>query len=224
MLNKPGSGFQFQRPEDRPGPAGPGQAAEAPGLDETHRGRPGELLPGGDRRHAGCQGRAGRSRQPAIRAWSWPAGWGPTALLRERLADGLSRHGATVYYPRTEFCTDNAAMIAFTGCLRLAAAPDAFRDLYVSGPSPLAAGRTAALTRGSSRKNDGYDFSARPPHPHHRWHLGVGAAHAADRQHRSGYGHRYPACCAQRSDRGHAGLQGGNPPHQVPWWPIAASI
>jgi N6-L-threonylcarbamoyladenine synthase len=46
--------------------------------------------------------------------------------------DGLSRHGATVYYPRTEFCTDNAAMIAFTGCLRLTAAPDGFGDLFVT--------------------------------------------------------------------------------------------
>jgi N6-L-threonylcarbamoyladenine synthase len=58
-------------------------------------------------------------------------GVGANRLLRERLADGLSRHGATVYYPRTDFCTDNAAMVAFTGCLRLAAAPDAFRDLHV---------------------------------------------------------------------------------------------
>jgi N6-L-threonylcarbamoyladenine synthase len=58
-------------------------------------------------------------------------GVGANRLLRERLAAGLSRHGATVYYPRTGFCTDNAAMIAFTGCLRLAAAPDAFGDLHV---------------------------------------------------------------------------------------------
>jgi N6-L-threonylcarbamoyladenine synthase len=59
-------------------------------------------------------------------------GVGANRLLRERLADGLSRHGATVYYPRIGFCTDNAAMIAFTGCLRLAASPDAFQDLQVA--------------------------------------------------------------------------------------------
>ena len=59
-------------------------------------------------------------------------GVGANRLLRERLTDRLSRHGATVYYPRTEFCTDNAAMIAFTGCMRLAAAPDAFGDLHVT--------------------------------------------------------------------------------------------
>lgn len=58
-------------------------------------------------------------------------GVGANRLLRERLVSGLSRYGATVYYPRIGFCTDNAAMIAFTGCLRLAAAPDAFTDLQV---------------------------------------------------------------------------------------------
>ncbi len=29
--------------------------------------------------------------------------------------------GVAVYYPRTEFCTDNGAMIAYAGALRLAA-------------------------------------------------------------------------------------------------------
>jgi N6-L-threonylcarbamoyladenine synthase len=28
---------------------------------------------------------------------------------------------AQLYFPRTEFCTDNGAMIALAGCLRLAA-------------------------------------------------------------------------------------------------------
>jgi N6-L-threonylcarbamoyladenine synthase len=41
--------------------------------------------------------------------------------LRERL-DALAREeGARAYYPRPAFCTDNGAMIAFAGCLRLAA-------------------------------------------------------------------------------------------------------
>ncbi len=29
--------------------------------------------------------------------------------------------GGEVFYPRPEFCTDNGAMIAYAGCLRLAA-------------------------------------------------------------------------------------------------------
>jgi len=39
--------------------------------------------------------------------------------LRERLAHAARRQGARVYYPRIEFCTDNAAMIAVAGLARL---------------------------------------------------------------------------------------------------------
>jgi N6-L-threonylcarbamoyladenine synthase len=41
--------------------------------------------------------------------------------LRARLAEAVRRQGARVYYPRIEFCTDNAAMIAVAGLARLAA-------------------------------------------------------------------------------------------------------
>jgi N6-L-threonylcarbamoyladenine synthase len=41
--------------------------------------------------------------------------------LRERLTEVVRRRGGRVYYPRTEFCTDNAAMIAVAGLARLAA-------------------------------------------------------------------------------------------------------
>ena len=41
--------------------------------------------------------------------------------LRQRLAEAARRHGARVYYPRIEFCTDNAAMIAVAGLARLQA-------------------------------------------------------------------------------------------------------
>ena len=41
--------------------------------------------------------------------------------LRERLAEVVRRRGGRVYYPRIEFCTDNAAMIAVAGLARLAA-------------------------------------------------------------------------------------------------------
>jgi len=42
-------------------------------------------------------------------------------LLRERMTREASRHGARVFYPRLEFCTDNAAMIAVAGLARLEA-------------------------------------------------------------------------------------------------------
>jgi len=41
--------------------------------------------------------------------------------LRGRLTDAVSAYGGRVYYPRIEFCTDNAAMIAVAGLARLAA-------------------------------------------------------------------------------------------------------
>ncbi len=41
--------------------------------------------------------------------------------LRERIDQMVGSHGARVYYPRLEFCTDNAAMIAVAGLARLTA-------------------------------------------------------------------------------------------------------
>jgi N6-L-threonylcarbamoyladenine synthase len=58
-------------------------------------------------------------------------GVGANRALRGQLRAELSRTGATVYYPRTEFCTDNGAMIAFTGCQRLALAPAAYSSIRV---------------------------------------------------------------------------------------------
>lgn len=41
--------------------------------------------------------------------------------IRSRLQEMADEIGSRVYFPRLEFCTDNGAMIAFAGCLRLAA-------------------------------------------------------------------------------------------------------
>ena len=40
--------------------------------------------------------------------------------LRERLAEALGKDGAQVIYPAPSLCTDNGAMIAYAGALRLA--------------------------------------------------------------------------------------------------------
>ena len=48
-------------------------------------------------------------------------GVGANRHLRARMLAMGERHGARVVYPRAEFCTDNAAMIALLGHLRLAA-------------------------------------------------------------------------------------------------------
>ena len=48
-------------------------------------------------------------------------GVGANALLRETLSRALVGRGGRAYYPRPEFCTDNAAMIAVAGLARLRA-------------------------------------------------------------------------------------------------------
>jgi N6-L-threonylcarbamoyladenine synthase len=48
-------------------------------------------------------------------------GVGANRRLRERLADVVLAASAELYFPRAEFCTDNGAMIALAGCMRLAA-------------------------------------------------------------------------------------------------------
>jgi N6-L-threonylcarbamoyladenine synthase len=47
-------------------------------------------------------------------------GVGANQLLRSSLTEGIGKHGGKVFYPDLEFCTDNGAMIAFAGALRLA--------------------------------------------------------------------------------------------------------
>jgi N6-L-threonylcarbamoyladenine synthase len=48
-------------------------------------------------------------------------GVGANRTLRARLAEAATREGFKVYFPRLEFCTDNGAMIALAGALRLQA-------------------------------------------------------------------------------------------------------
>jgi N6-L-threonylcarbamoyladenine synthase len=48
-------------------------------------------------------------------------GVGANRYLREQLQLRVAKLGGRVYFPRMELCTDNGAMIAFAGCLRLQA-------------------------------------------------------------------------------------------------------
>jgi len=48
-------------------------------------------------------------------------GVGANRRLRERLQILAQQHAARLCFPRPEFCTDNAAMIAYAGCQRLLA-------------------------------------------------------------------------------------------------------
>jgi N6-L-threonylcarbamoyladenine synthase len=46
-------------------------------------------------------------------------GVGANQLLRTRLSENIGKRGGQVFYPDLEFCTDNGAMIAFAGAMRL---------------------------------------------------------------------------------------------------------
>lgn len=59
--------------------------------------------------------------QTGIRRLVVAGGVGANRRLRSRLAEAAQAAGAAVFYPRLEFCTDNGAMIAYAGMLRLAA-------------------------------------------------------------------------------------------------------
>lgn len=65
-------------------------------------------------------------------------GVGANQALRARLREMAEGEGAALYYPRMEYCTDNGAMIAFTGCLRLAAGARADEGFNVRARWPLA--------------------------------------------------------------------------------------
>jgi N6-L-threonylcarbamoyladenine synthase len=57
-------------------------------------------------------------------------GVGANAQLRASLNAAAVNKKFRVYYPELEFCTDNGAMIAFAGALRLKANPNAARHHY----------------------------------------------------------------------------------------------
>jgi N6-L-threonylcarbamoyladenine synthase len=63
---------------------------------------------------------------------------GANRLLREKLDAASARQGAKVFYPRIEFCTDNAAMIAVAGLARLKAGAHETAAIRARAQWPLA--------------------------------------------------------------------------------------
>jgi N6-L-threonylcarbamoyladenine synthase len=49
-------------------------------------------------------------------------GVGANRELRARLVDAVERRGGRVFFPEPKYCTDNGAMIAMAGALRIASA------------------------------------------------------------------------------------------------------
>lgn len=64
-------------------------------------------------------------------------GVGANRHLRERFQTYFSGQGSEVFYPRFEFCTDNAAMIALAGSLRLQGGQQDTGDFSVRARWPL---------------------------------------------------------------------------------------
>ncbi len=64
-------------------------------------------------------------------------GVGANRALRARLAELAMELGGEVRFPRMEFCTDNGAMIAFAGALRLAAGEAPTAELAVRPRWPI---------------------------------------------------------------------------------------
>jgi N6-L-threonylcarbamoyladenine synthase len=63
-------------------------------------------------------------------------GVGANRQLRASLNEAAAKKRFKVYYPELEFCTDNGAMIAFAGALRLERNPDAAQRDYAFNVRP----------------------------------------------------------------------------------------
>lgn len=64
-------------------------------------------------------------------------GVGANRRLRQALSALLEARGGRVYYPRPEFCTDNAAMIAYAGAQRLLAGEHSALEIDATARWPL---------------------------------------------------------------------------------------
>lgn len=58
-------------------------------------------------------------KQTKLKSLIVSGGVGANQRLRQRLNEMTKQHDYTVSYPRLEFCTDNGAMIAFAGAMRM---------------------------------------------------------------------------------------------------------
>jgi N6-L-threonylcarbamoyladenine synthase len=77
-------------------------------------------------------------------------GVGANLELRARLTAAMAARGGQVFFPRPEFCTDNAAMIAIAGLLRLKAGERSGAGMHVRARWPLAELRPPAAATGAT--------------------------------------------------------------------------
>ncbi len=76
-------------------------------------------------------------RSSGVRSLVVAGGVGANRRLRARLKKLAADEGARVFYPRFEFCTDNGAMIAYAGYLRLVAGEASSLEIEARARWPL---------------------------------------------------------------------------------------
>ena len=112
----PRAGFQFQRPQD---PGAAGLARQRP-----VRRRPAPTSRAASRTRWSIRWRSSASARwtPRAATCSWsPAASAPTSACARSCTRSPRERGGRACFPRPELCTDNGAMIAFAGALRLQA-------------------------------------------------------------------------------------------------------
>ena len=77
-------------------------------------------------------------KQTGLRSVIVAGGVGANMALREQLKHAVEGMGGQVFYPRLEFCTDNGAMIAYAGHVRLAAGQADTEPMQTRARWPLA--------------------------------------------------------------------------------------
>ncbi|HEY6773750.1 MAG TPA: tRNA (adenosine(37)-N6)-threonylcarbamoyltransferase complex transferase subunit TsaD [Oxalicibacterium sp.] len=75
-------------------------------------------------------------KQTGLKKLVIAGGVGANQQLRESLNAAAAKRKFRVYYPELEFCTDNGAMIAFAGAMRLQINPNAAKKDYAFNVKP----------------------------------------------------------------------------------------
>ncbi len=77
-------------------------------------------------------------KQEGLKRLVVAGGVGANGQLRDQFRQYFTDQGVSVFYPRIEFCTDNGAMIALAGCLRLQGGQNDRDGIEVRARWPLA--------------------------------------------------------------------------------------
>ncbi len=76
-------------------------------------------------------------KQTGLKSLVLAGGVAANLRLREELSTWAGQNKIRIHYPRSEFCTDNGAMVAYAGCQRLLAGADDPLDWEVRARWPL---------------------------------------------------------------------------------------